>query len=150
MPESPPLPSSLLCSHFSSPDARPVQSPPVPTSTVGADGLTGPVSPVGTPEVVASGLQVPWSIVRLDCGSTLISERDRGVVVELTADGELRDVGAIDGRRAEGEGGLLGLAVLDERVAVRVLHHRIRQPHRAVRARRRARVVLARRRARRS
>jgi glucose/arabinose dehydrogenase len=94
----------------------PVQSPPLPTSTVGADGLTGPVSPVGTPEVIASGLQVPWSIVRLDSGSTLISERDRGVVVELTADGELRDVGSVEGSKGSigSEGGLLGLAVLDE------------------------------------
>ena len=91
----------------------PVQSPPLPTPTVGADGLTGPVQPVGTPEVIASGLQVPWSIVRLESGSTLISERDRGVVVELTSDGELRDVGAINGVFHEAEGGLLGLAVLD-------------------------------------
>src|SRR6187402_3165328 len=76
-----------------------VQSPPEPTATIGADGLTGPVQPVGTPEVIASGLQVPWSIVRLDSGSTLISERDRGVVVELTADGELRDVGSVEGSK---------------------------------------------------
>src|SRR6187402_536615 len=92
----------------------PVQSPPEPTATIGADGLTGPVQPVGTPKVIASGLQAPWSIVRLESGSTLISERDRGVVVELTSDGELRDVGAIEGVFKNAEGGLLGLAVLDE------------------------------------
>ena len=84
-----------------------------PSPTLGADGLLGPVQPVGTPVSIVSGLQAPWSIVRLDSGSTLISERDRGVVVELTSDGELRDVAAIDGVVHEGEGGLLGLAVLD-------------------------------------
>jgi len=91
-----------------------VQSPPLPTATLGVDGLLGPVTPVSTPTVVASGLQAPWSIVRLESGSTLISERDRGVVVELTSDGELRDVGAIEGVFHDAEGGLLGLAVLDE------------------------------------
>ena len=89
------------------------QSPPLPESTVGADGLLGPVTPVGTPESIAAGLQAPWSVVRLESGSALISERDRGVVVELTSGGELRDVATIDAVVAQGEGGLLGLAVLD-------------------------------------
>ena len=89
------------------------QSPPLPTPTEGADGLLGPVTPVGTPTAIASGLQAPWSVVRLESGSTLVSERDRGVVRELTSDGELRDLAAIDGVVAGGEGGLLGLAVLD-------------------------------------
>ena len=90
------------------------QSPPLPESTVGADGLAGPVTPVGTPESIATGLQAPWSVVRLESGSTLISERDRGVVVDLTSDGELRDVAAIEGVVHDAEAGLLGLAVLDE------------------------------------
>ena len=93
----------------------PAQSPPLPTPTVGADGQLGPVSPISTPKEIASGLEVPWSVVRLESGSSLISERDRGVVVELTSDGELRDVATIDGVAAQGEGGLLGLAVLDGR-----------------------------------
>ena len=87
-------------------------SPPLPESTVGADGLLGPVTPVGTPESIATGLQAPWSVVPLETGSALISERDRGVVVELS-DGELRDVAAIEGVVHDGEGGLLGLAILD-------------------------------------
>ena len=90
-----------------------VSSPPLPTPTQGADGQLGPVSPAGTPESLAGGLQVPWSVVRLESGATLISERDRGVVVEVSSDGALRDVATIDGVVAEGEGGLLGLAVLD-------------------------------------
>jgi len=93
----------------------PAQSPPLPAPTMGSDGQLGPVSPISTPKEIASGLEVPWSVVRLESGSSLISERDRGVVVELTSDGELRDVATIDGVAAQGEGGLLGLAVLDGR-----------------------------------
>lgn len=90
-----------------------VTAPELPRPTEGPDGLLGPVTPVGSPSTLASGLEAPWSIVRLKSGSTLISERDRGVVRELTSDGELRDMATIDGVVAEGEGGLLGLAVLD-------------------------------------
>ena len=88
------------------------QSPPLPTSTPSIGG-NGPVQPVGTPTVIASGLSVPWSVIPLESGSTLISERETAIVKELTADGELRDVATIPGVVAEGEGGLLGLAVLD-------------------------------------
>lgn len=88
------------------------QSPPLPTSTQSIDG-PGPVQPVGTPTELAKGLKAPWSVVPLQSGSTLISERDTAVVKELTVEGELRDVGTIPGVEPEGEGGLLGIAVLD-------------------------------------
>lgn len=90
----------------------PLTAAATPTPTV---ELLGPVQPTGEPVSLVSELDVPWSVVRLDSGSTLISERDRGVVRELTAAGELRDVAAIPGVVASGEGGLLGLAVLGER-----------------------------------
>jgi len=69
------------------------------------------VSPVGQPTDVATDLEAPWSILRLDSGSTLISERDSGLIKELTADGEVRTVGEVESARFGGEGGLLGLAV---------------------------------------
>ena len=81
---------------------------PTPGQTVDA-GTTGPVHPTGEPMVIASGLQAPWSMVRLASGSTLISERDSGTVKELTAAGALRDVATIPGVVHESEGGLLGL-----------------------------------------
>jgi glucose/arabinose dehydrogenase len=90
-----------------------VSSPLEPVPTTGADGLLGPVTPIGTPDPIVGGLQAPWSVVRLESGSALISERDRGVVVEVGSDGALRDVATISGVVHEGEGGLLGLAVLD-------------------------------------
>jgi glucose/arabinose dehydrogenase len=50
-------------------------------------------------------------VVRLANGSTLISERDSGSIIELTADGSTREVGVVPDVAASGEGGLLGLAV---------------------------------------
>jgi glucose/arabinose dehydrogenase len=80
---------------------------PAPPSS----GTLAAVSPVGTPTVIATGLDAPWSMVRLDSGSTLISERDSRLVKELTADGAVREVGSVDGAAPGGEGGLLGIAV---------------------------------------
>lgn len=70
--------------------------------------------PFGDPTVVVTGLAAPWSMVRLASGSTLISERDSGVVKELQANGTLRDVGTVPGVVHQGEGGLLGLEFVDD------------------------------------
>ena len=85
-------------------------SPLEPKSTPSING-EGPVTPVGDPEVIASGLEAPWSVVRLENGSTFISERDTARVMELTPEGELRVAGTVPGVVPGGEGGLLGLAV---------------------------------------
>ncbi|GGM58322.1 PQQ-dependent sugar dehydrogenase [Microbacterium saperdae] len=74
-------------------------------------------APVGTdpepsPEVIAEELDVPWSIAFHE-GIALVSERDSGRVAELGDDGAVREVAVIDDVTAAGEGGLLGLAVLD-------------------------------------
>ncbi|TDW29742.1 PQQ-dependent sugar dehydrogenase [Cryobacterium psychrophilum] len=87
------------------------------TSTPGSESSpaltsTAPVRPVGEPVAIASGLNAPWSILRLPDGGTLISERDTTLVRELLDDGTLRDVGSVTDARASGEGGLLGLAFL--------------------------------------
>ena len=69
-------------------------------------------SPVPTDTVdVVTGLAAPWSMVRLESGSTLVSERDSATIKELTADGEVREVGVVEGVVPGGEGGLLGLEV---------------------------------------
>jgi len=88
-------------------------STPTPSAT--ADPLTlGPVQPTGNVTVVASGLSAPWSIVRLESGSTLISERDTALIKELTTDGTVRNVGTIPGVDPGGEGGLLGIEVIGD------------------------------------
>lgn len=80
---------------------------PVPTGEA-----SGPLQPVGEPRAIVSDLDAPWSIVRLTSGSTLISERDTGKILELTGDGSVRDVGTVAGVQPGGEAGLLGLVVL--------------------------------------
>lgn len=63
-------------------------------------------------EVIAEGLDAPWSIAFHD-GTALVSERDSTRVLELDAEGQTREIGRIDDARPSGEGGLLGLAVHD-------------------------------------
>jgi glucose/arabinose dehydrogenase len=96
-----------------------VPQPSASESPTGSGGPAGPVQPVGQPTVIASGLTTPWSILRLDArltaaeddgtASTLISQRDDGVIKELTASGTVRDAGTVTGVVHAGEGGLLGL-----------------------------------------
>ena len=106
----------LLTACTPQPQGDPAPVPPVTSSPSPAtDPLTlGPVQPVGEPATVVTGLAAPWSMVPLVSGSTLISERDSTLVKELTADGTLRDVGAVPGVVPGGEGGLLGLEVIDD------------------------------------
>lgn len=86
---------------------------PAPSSSPSVDLDADVVDIVGEPEVLATDLEVPWSIVPLGDGSTLISERNSALIKEVTADGEVRVVGQIAGVVPRDEGGLLGLAVLD-------------------------------------
>jgi glucose/arabinose dehydrogenase len=103
----------VLLAGCAQPAPGPLQPAPSPT-TSSVETPTAPVDVVGTPTTVVSGLAAPWSMLRLDSGSTLISERDTRLVKELTADGQLRDVGTVEGASPGGEGGLLGLATLDQ------------------------------------
>ena len=87
-------------------------TPPGPDDSSRGDPATSePVTPVGDGSVVATDLDAPWSILPLPDGSTLISERDTAVVKELTAEGDLREIGIVAGVKPDGEGGLLGLAL---------------------------------------
>lgn len=100
--------------------SEPTSSPtPSKPPTVAPPGVTS-LRPEGEPKVIASGLEAPWSILRLGDGgggSTLISERDSGLIKELTASNEVRVVGTVGGVAPGGEGGLLGLEALRERDA---------------------------------
>jgi glucose/arabinose dehydrogenase len=68
----------------------------------------------GEPEVVASGLEAPWGLAFLADGSALVSERDSARILQIAPGAEPRVVAAVPGVAAEGEGGLLGLAVSPE------------------------------------
>ena len=105
-------------------EPAPIPSPTSSPSTAPSAGPVGPLQPVGTPKVLASGLVTPWSILRLDSertaaddddgASTLISERDTGMIKELTAAGTLREAGTVAGVVPGGEGGLLGIEAFYE------------------------------------
>lgn len=83
-----------------------------PTADPPSDSVAS-LAPSGEIETLASGITTPWSVIPLATGSMLISERDTGRVLELTADGETRLVGVVPGVVPGGEGGLLGLAARD-------------------------------------
>ena len=95
LPSPTPLPST---------DAAPPASAPTPPPAV--------LQPTGDVEVIASGLDVPWSILRLPNGGVLVSERDTANIVEVLDDGSLRVAGTVPGVVPAGEGGLMGLAFL--------------------------------------
>ncbi|TFC13964.1 PQQ-dependent sugar dehydrogenase [Cryobacterium algoritolerans] len=94
----------------------PAQPRPTPSRSLPPNAVLLPVHPVGDPVVIASGLDAPWSILRLP-GGTLISERDTALVRELLPDGSLRDAAEVAGVSPGGEGGLLGLAFLADAAA---------------------------------
>jgi glucose/arabinose dehydrogenase len=85
-----------------------------PASTTGGTAAgDGAVSAqaAARPRTIATGLNVPWSIAFLPSGDALVSERG-GVIKRVAA--KTRRVSAVmrvPGVKAEGEGGLLGLAV---------------------------------------
>ncbi|MFC3299578.1 PQQ-dependent sugar dehydrogenase [Arthrobacter agilis] len=98
--------------------AAPDESEPAYAGASGGTGAstTGEVADAGRPTPayegdVATGLGLPWSVVVLDDGVLLVSDRETGEISRIS--GGTRDVmGSIpDAVAAGGEGGLLGLAV---------------------------------------
>jgi glucose/arabinose dehydrogenase len=96
-----PQPESTSAPAPISPSTR----PPAPAAE------SGGVVPAGEPSDVVTGLTAPWSVAFL--GDTpLISQRDDGIVLEVTGD-TTRAIGTVDDVVHDGESGLLGLAVDD-------------------------------------
>ncbi|MET7638629.1 PQQ-dependent sugar dehydrogenase [Streptomyces sp. NPDC005438] len=61
---------------------------------------------------VATGLNSPWGLAPLPDGDLLVSSRDTGRIQHIDAkSGKKTTIGSVPGVEAEGEGGLLGLAV---------------------------------------
>ncbi|MDJ0398502.1 PQQ-dependent sugar dehydrogenase [Rhodococcus rhodochrous] len=93
-------------------------SPSSPSVDEGPAGVSRTIvehsaSETATPHVtgiVASGLDTPWGVAFLPGGSALVTERNTGRIVEIT-DGEVREVGRVGETLAQGESGLLGIAV---------------------------------------
>ena len=101
--------SAVLLTGCTQPD------PPRDPGSSASSAPTASPDPTGAtePTVIATGLDAPWSIVF--AGETpIVSERDTGIVREVLPDGSTRELATIDAVAAEGEGGLLGLAVRDD------------------------------------
>jgi glucose/arabinose dehydrogenase len=84
------------------------------TSSQPADsGSTSTSAELGKPEVVATGLQVPWGLAFLPDGDLLLGERTTGRILRVPEDGGkpvvAKELPGVD--KDIGEGGLLGLAV---------------------------------------
>ncbi|WP_424467118.1 PQQ-dependent sugar dehydrogenase [Pseudoclavibacter helvolus] len=93
--------------------AQATGSPAPSTTSTTPPQEAGPVTASGAPRVVTTGLVAPWSVVELETGDFLVSERDSGQILEVSADGSSanRVVTTIEEVEAGGEGGLLGLAL---------------------------------------
>jgi glucose/arabinose dehydrogenase len=94
------------------PDPAPTESSSAPTpseSATPAEQTQRSARPkvIGT---VARNLEVPWGIAFLPDGTALVTERDSGRVFQVGR-GKVDEVGRVEEARAEGEAGLLGIAV---------------------------------------
>lgn len=111
------LATTLLAASACTPSS-PGPVPSVADPTAGEESVTPSPSAdaggwwrAGGITTLATGLAAPWSVVPLDGGGALISQRDDGVIRELGRDGALHDVGVVDGVVSGGESGLHGLAL---------------------------------------
>ncbi|MEV0791178.1 PQQ-dependent sugar dehydrogenase [Kribbella sp. NPDC050459] len=82
---------------------------PATVSSGTASGAVGAVK-LTVASTVATGIEVPWGLAFLPDKSALVAERDSGKIKRI-ADGQVSDVGEVDGVNPSSEGGLLGLAV---------------------------------------
>ncbi len=88
-----------------------------PSGSSGRNAPPGPtITEYSAVSDVVTGLAAPWSVVWVD-GIPLISQRDDAHIRQLV-DGKLREVLTVSGVKHGGEGGLLGMAVRDGRLAV--------------------------------
>jgi len=103
---------------------QPTDLPTQPTPSADASGSGSPSSEArGAPEAVRTlvdQLEVPWGIDFLPDGSAVVTERISGQVLGITADGETSRLGSVPAV-AEGEAGLLGVAVSPDFASDRTL-----------------------------
>ena len=84
---------------------------PAPQPTQQASSPSPSPSESGKPKALATNLSVPWGLAFLPDGGALVTQRDKGTIVRVTAQGQVTDSGKVAGVAAGGEGGLLGIAV---------------------------------------
>ena len=94
----------------STPTPTPVRTSVAATPSPTAAASSSPPAPT-QPEVLTSGLEVPWGLAFLPDGSALVGERRSADLYRLLPEGTRTKVGTVPGVADRGEGGLLGLAV---------------------------------------
>ena len=72
--------------------------------------------------VLLDGLEVPWGVGFLPDGDAVVTERMSGRVLRVGDDGTSSELGTIAGSVAEGEAGLLGVAVSPDFASDRTLY----------------------------
>ncbi|WP_320669222.1 PQQ-dependent sugar dehydrogenase [Patulibacter defluvii] len=87
--------------------------PPTTTAPAASDPAPSDDAAPDAPAIttIARGLEVPWGIAFLPDGDALVAERPGRIVRIGARDQRLRTVRRMPGVAADGEGGLLGLAV---------------------------------------
>ena len=98
-------------------EPTPAAGPDAPTASASspAPSTETPTPPravdVASPQVLVTGLQVPWGLAFLPDGDALVSERETARILRIPAGGGAPvEVTRFDDVDAVGEGGLLGLA----------------------------------------
>jgi glucose/arabinose dehydrogenase len=102
---------------FGEPDNEDAGGPPNLPRPTPSTTTQGPPSVVAS--VIATNLELPWAIAFLPDGGALVTERDSRRILkvgpELGADGpRVTPVQTVEEAHAQGEGGLLGIAVSPE------------------------------------
>jgi len=88
---------------------------PTLTRTPSASPSASPSEePRVTERTITTGLEVPWGLAFLPDGSALASERDTARIHRVQADGSRQVAATVPGVAAQGEGGLLGLALRED------------------------------------
>lgn len=121
------LPCVLLAASLLSGCAQEADEPPaLPSASASAPTGSPPAAASGdidtsSPEVIVTGLEVPWGLDFLPGGDALVTERESARVLRIpAAGGEPQEVTTIEVARPRGEGGLLGLAVAPDGATVYV------------------------------
>lgn len=105
----------VLSACGSSDTAQESTTTPTPAATASSATLDPTLPQPEVIDTVTTGLAAPWSVAFLPDGSALVSERDTAAVVHLVGTGNqwtAQSAGDVPGVEPDGEGGLLGLAVL--------------------------------------
>ncbi|GAA4316721.1 PQQ-dependent sugar dehydrogenase [Actinomadura luteofluorescens] len=100
--------AALLAACSSSPSGGGQGRTPPPASAPPSGTASG--TP-GMPRTVTDGLKVPWAVAFLPGGDALVTERDTARLLRVAPSGRKTTVGTVPGVDAQGEGGLLGVAV---------------------------------------